>query len=121
MFSIRATSLPRADGKWFKNGKPLRSGERIRITSAGELFTLELQKAILEDEGVYTCTFTNKLGEVMVEGYLTVETVDELRRPKFTEPLNDVDVAKGKTGQFKATFTADPAPDTTWYISSLIF
>ena len=115
VFSIRATSLPRADGKWFKNGKPLRSGERIRITSAGELFTLELQKAILEDEGVYTCTFTNKLGEVMVEGYLTVETVDELRRPKFTEPLNDVDVAKGKTGQFKATFTADPAPDTTWY------
>ncbi|XP_050589406.1 obscurin-like isoform X4 [Bombus affinis] len=115
VFNIRATSLPRADGKWFKNGKPLRSGERIRITSAGELFTLELQKAILEDEGVYTCTFTNKLGEVMVEGYLTVETVDELRRPKFTEPLNDVDVAKGKTGQFKATFTADPAPDTTWY------
>ncbi|XP_071868851.1 obscurin isoform X6 [Bombus fervidus] len=115
VFSIRATSLPRADGKWFKNGKPLRSGERIRITSAGELFTLELQKAILEDEGVYTCTFTNKLGEVMVEGYLTVETVDELRRPKFTEPLNDVDVAKGKTGQFKATFTADPVPDTTWY------
>nr|XP_033194935.1 obscurin isoform X7 [Bombus vancouverensis nearcticus] len=115
VFSIRATSLPRADGKWFKNGKPLRSGERIRITSAGELFTLELQKAILEDEGVYTCTFTNKLGEVMVEGYLTVETVDELRRPKFTEPLNDVDVAKGKTGQFQATFTADPVADTTWY------
>ncbi|XP_043582472.1 obscurin isoform X6 [Bombus pyrosoma] len=115
VFSIRATSLPRADGKWFKNGKPLRSGERIRITSAGELFTLELQKAILEDEGVYTCTFANKLGEVMVEGYLTVETVDELRRPKFTEPLNDVDVAKGKTGEFKATFTADPVPDTTWY------
>ncbi|CAK9822500.1 Unc-89 [Anthophora retusa] len=114
-FEIHATSLPRADGKWFKDGKPLRSGDRIRITSSGELFTLELSKAILEDEGVYTCMFSNKLGEASSEGYLTVGTVDELRRPKFIEPLNDVDVAKGKSGEFTATFTADPIPDIIWY------
>nr|XP_012153983.1 PREDICTED: muscle M-line assembly protein unc-89-like isoform X1 [Megachile rotundata] len=114
-FEIHATSLPRADGKWFKDAKPLRSGDRIRITSAGETFKLELKKAIIEDEGVYTCVFTNKLGEATAEGFLTVGTVDELRRPKFTEPLNDVDVAKGDSGEFKATFTADPIPEMTWY------
>lgn len=84
---------------------------------------MDLSKAILEDEGVYSCIFTNKLGEAMAEGYLNVGTVDELRRPKFTEPFNDVDVAKGKTGTFKAVFTADPVPEMTWYvdISRIIF
>lgn len=114
MFDITATSLPRADGKWFKNGKPLRTGDRIKITSTGDHHSLELKKAIVEDEGVYTCVFTNKLGEEMAEGYLTVETVDELRKPKFIKPLNDVDVAKGKDGEFKATFTADPIPEIIW-------
>ncbi|CAL7949959.1 unnamed protein product [Xylocopa violacea] len=114
-FEVQATSLPRADAKWFKDGKPLRSGERIRITSAGERFTLELSKAILDDEGVYTCSFSNKLGEDMSEGYLTVGTIDDLRKPKFIETLNDVDIAKGKSGKFKAAFTADPVPDIIWY------
>ncbi|XP_043515960.1 obscurin isoform X5 [Frieseomelitta varia] len=115
VFDITATSLPRADGKWFKDGKPLRTGDRIKIATVGEHFSLELQKVIIEDEGVYTCIFTNKLGEDMAEGYLTVQTVDELRRPKFIEPLNDVDVAKGKNGKFKAAFTADPIPEIIWY------
>ncbi|XP_016767640.1 obscurin isoform X7 [Apis mellifera] len=115
VFEVEATSLPRADAKWFKDGKPLRSGERVRIESSGERFRMELSKIIIEDEGVYTCSFSNKLGEDMTEGYLTVQTVDELRRPKFIETLQDVDVANGKSGMFKAMFTADPVPDITWY------
>ncbi|KZC06585.1 Muscle M-line assembly protein unc-89 [Dufourea novaeangliae] len=114
-FEIKATGLPRPDAKWFKDGKPLRGGDRVRITGTGENFNLELSKAILEDEGVYTFMLTNKLGEDTAEGYLTVGTVDDLRRPKFTEPLHDVDVAKGKSGEFTTTFTADPIPEMTWY------
>lgn len=120
VFEIKATGLPRAEGKWFKDGKPLRSSDRVRITSSGETFTMQLNKATLDDEGVYSCMFSNKLGEDTAEGYLTVETVDELRRPKFTEPLNDVDVADGKSGEFKATFTADPVPEMTWYVEGSV-
>ncbi|XP_076165903.1 obscurin isoform X4 [Ptiloglossa arizonensis] len=115
VFEIKATGLPRPDGKWFKDGKPLRSGERLRITAAGEIYSLELSKAILEDEGVYTCTLTNKLGEDTSEGFLSVGTIDDLRRPKFIEPLEDVDVAKGNAAEFKTTFTADPIPEMLWY------
>ncbi|XP_053986004.1 obscurin isoform X2 [Hylaeus volcanicus] len=115
LFEIKATGLPRPDVKWFKDGKPLRSGDRLRIASSGESYSLEVTKATLEDEGVYTCMLTNKLGEDSSEGYLEVGTVDELRKPKFTEPLSDVDVAKGKSGEFHATLTADPVPEITWY------
>lgn len=114
-FEINATGLPRPDEKWLKDGKTLRSGERVRITTAGELYQMDLSKATLEDEGVYTCILTNKLGEEIVEGYLTVGTVNDLRKPRFSEPLEDVDVDPQTNGEFKAVFTADPVPDITWY------
>lgn len=118
-FEVKATGLPRPDAKWMRDGKPLRAGERIRITTSGESYEMDLSKATLEDEGVYTCVLTNKLGEEIVEGYLTIGTVDELRKPRFTEPLSDVDVAFKADGEFKAVFTADPVPDITWYVRIL--
>ncbi|KAL6444321.1 hypothetical protein ACFW04_001898 [Cataglyphis niger] len=114
-FEVKATGLPRPDPKWMKDDKTLRAGERIRITTSGESYEMDISKVTLEDEGLYTCVLTNKLGEEIVEGYLTVGTVDELRKPRFTEPLNDVDVALQADGEFKAVFTADPVPDITWF------
>jgi len=119
-FEVKATGLPRPDVKWLKDGKTLRSGERVRIATSGELYEMDLSKATLEDEGLYMCVLTNKLGEEVVEGYLTVGTVDELRKPRFTEPLNDVDVALKANGEFKAVFTADPVPDISWYIFTIL-
>lgn len=112
---MHVTGLPRPDIKWLKNGKPLRAGERVRISSSGESFEIDISKATLEDEGLYTCVLTNKLGEETVEGYLTVGTVDELRQPRFTKPLCDVNVAFDSDGEFQTMFTADPIPDITWY------
>lgn len=118
-FEVKATGLPRPDAKWLKDGKALRSGERVRITTSGESYELDLSKATLEDEGLYMCVLTNKLGEETVEGYLTVDTVDELRKPRFTEPLSDVDVALQANGEFRAVFTADPVPDVRWYVNNV--
>jgi len=113
-FEVEATGLPRPDVKWMKDDKVLRSGERVRITTSGESYEMDLSKATLEDEGVYTCILTNKLGEEIVEGYLTVGTVDDLRKPRFIEPLNDVDVALEANGEFLTVFTADPIPNIIW-------
>ncbi|KAK2576391.1 hypothetical protein KPH14_005736 [Odynerus spinipes] len=118
-FEIETTALPRPDAKWFKDGKPLRSGERIRITNAGDKYSMELSKAVLEDAGVYECVFTNKLGEDIAQGHLAVGTVDELRKPRFTQPLSDVDIADGKSGKFTAIFTADPVPEISWFCRGL--
>jgi len=120
-FEVKATGLPRPDVKWMKDDKVLRSGERVMITTSGESYEMDLSKATLEDEGIYMCILTNKLGEEMVEGYLTVGTVDDLRKPRFVEPLNDVDVAFEANGEFNTVFTADPVPDIIWYIYIYIY
>ncbi|XP_014485518.1 PREDICTED: muscle M-line assembly protein unc-89-like isoform X3 [Dinoponera quadriceps] len=118
-FEVKASGLPRPDAVWLKDGKTLRSGERVRISAAGESYEMDLSKATLEDEGVYMCVLTNKLGEETVEGYLTVGTVDDLRKPRFSESLSDVDVALKTDGEFRAVFTADPVPDVRWYYKGL--
>ncbi|XP_015180266.1 PREDICTED: muscle M-line assembly protein unc-89 isoform X4 [Polistes dominula] len=118
-FEITTVGLPRPEAKWFKDGKILRTGERIRITNAGEKYELELSKICLEDAGLYECIFTNKLGEDIAQGQLTVGTVNDLRKPRFVEPLKDVDIADGKNGEFQAIFTADPVPDIVWYCKGL--
>lgn len=120
MFEIQATGLPRPEVKWFKDGQPLKISKRIQYTTVGELFQLTITKALQEDSGLYTAVFTNKLGEKSIEGFLNVEPVDELRRPKFIEPLTDVDVDEGKTGVFVAVVTGDPIPDPTWYVSKFL-
>ncbi|XP_035730757.1 obscurin-like isoform X6 [Vespa mandarinia] len=118
-FEVTTTGLPRPDAKWFKDGKILRTGERIRITNAGDKYELELSKATLQDAGLYECIFTNKLGEDIVQGQLEVGTVNDLRKPRFIEPLSDVDIADGTNGEFKAIFTADPVPEIIWFYNGL--
>ncbi|XP_047356865.1 obscurin isoform X5 [Vespa velutina] len=118
-FEVITTGLPRPDAKWFKDGKILRTGERIRITNAGDKYELELSKATLQDAGLYECIFTNKLGEDIVQGQLEVGTVNDLRKPRFIEPLSDVDIADGTNGEFKAIFTADPVPEIIWFYNGL--
>ncbi|XP_066587330.1 obscurin isoform X6 [Prorops nasuta] len=113
-FEVKVTGLPRPDGKWFKDGKQVRSSDRLRIEHVSETFKLTLSRAQSDDEGIYSFVATNKLGEKTVEGFLTVASVAELRKPRFIEPLEDTDVADGATGEFKAVFTADPVPEISW-------
>lgn len=114
MFEITATGLPRPDAKWYKDGKVLKISNRVKYQQTGEVFQLSISKAVIEDSGVYSCIFTNKQGEKTLEGFLNVETVDELRKPKFIEPLKDVDVDKDTTGMFKAVVTGEPIPEAVW-------
>ena len=117
-YEIHASGLPRPEAKWYKDGKPLKISKRITYSNVGEVFTLNITKALQDDSGLFTVVFTNKLGEKSLEGFLNVEPVDELRRPKLIEPLGDADVDEGKTGTFSAVFNGDPIPEATWYVVS---
>ncbi|XP_023245574.1 obscurin [Copidosoma floridanum] len=116
-YEIRVTGLPRPEAKWFKDGNPLKISKRVQYSTVGEVFQLSVNKALEEDTGVYSVVFTNKLGEKSLEGFLNVEPVDELRRPKLLEPLSDADVDEGKTAVFRAVIVGDPIPVATWKLN----
>ena len=63
---------------WFKDGRLLKSGDRVKIGSEGELFFVELSSCDAEEAGEYTCTAANVAGDacctvnVIVTGALAV-------------------------------------------------
>lgn len=47
---------------WLKEGKPLKSANRLKITSDGESHVLQVAKSRVKDSGEYTCHATNAAG-----------------------------------------------------------
>lgn len=113
-FEVTASGLPRPEATWFKDGEPLKTSKRITYQTLADKFTLSITNAEEADSGLYSVVFVNKLGEKAIEGFLNVEPVDELRRPKVQEPMQDADVDEGKTASFKAVIVGDPIPEATW-------
>ena len=57
---------------WFKDGEPLRLGNRITTTYDFGFASLDISYAHTEDTGVYTCVAKNELGEQSVQARLDV-------------------------------------------------
>ena len=48
---------------WFKDGKPLKSGDKMKICTEGEQFFVELMDCDADAAGEYTCTASNVAGD----------------------------------------------------------
>ena len=48
---------------WFKDGKPLKSEDKVKIGSEGEQFFIELMECDADSAGEYTCTASNVVGD----------------------------------------------------------
>lgn len=71
-------------------------------------------KATENESALYTLVLTNKLGTTSLDAYLEVGPVGDLRKPRFCEPVKDVDVEINTTGTLQGVLTADPIPDVIW-------
>lgn len=74
--------------EWFKNGKPLEAGHRIRTVYAFGVVVLEIFDTLMEDNGTYTCRATNAWGMDEISTELECVVAGErVVKPKFTVPL----------------------------------
>ncbi|XP_057331161.1 obscurin-like isoform X6 [Microplitis mediator] len=113
-FTVHGTGLPRPDAKWFKDGNPIRSADKAKPGHTGEKFTLSFTKLTENETALYQLVLSNKLGTISVDAYIEVAPESELRKPRFTEPLKDIDAEKNGAGTFQCVLTADPIPDIIW-------
>ncbi|XP_075914429.1 striated muscle preferentially expressed protein kinase-like isoform X2 [Petromyzon marinus] len=60
----RVSGTPAPTVTWFRDGRPVQSGERRRVSSEKGLHCLSVPHASAEDEGEYTVTAANTHGEV---------------------------------------------------------
>lgn len=74
---LEARVEPAADEKlrveWYKNGKTLVSGTRIRSTCDFGLVSLDIVTVRPDDSGIYTCRAVNEVGEAITTCSMKVE------------------------------------------------
>ncbi|XP_063238451.1 obscurin isoform X6 [Bacillus rossius redtenbacheri] len=114
-FKVRANGVPKPQIKWFKDGKELTSGGRLTIETDSEvLVSSSLSIAHFEesDEGKYSVTASNLVGQAQTEARLTLAQIP----PSFGRPLDRaVDVDEGDTLDLKTKLDGSPIPKAKWY------
>lgn len=71
-FECETEDAPNVSFKWFKDGNPIKEGEKYRIISRFSTSCLELLSPIKEDSGEYTCKATNQHGSDECSAFLNV-------------------------------------------------
>lgn len=61
-FECETEDAPNVSFKWFKDGKPIKEGDRYRIISRFSSSSLELLSSTKDDSGEYTCKASNQHG-----------------------------------------------------------
>lgn len=55
-----------------KDGEEIQKSDHVKITEDGNKYTLEIKKLKLDDAGLYKCKLSNRLGEKVESGKLSV-------------------------------------------------
>ncbi|XP_022257107.1 Down syndrome cell adhesion molecule homolog [Limulus polyphemus] len=98
-----------ADFKWFKDGRPLHSGDKWTILSPGRVSVLILNSVTTEISGNYTCGVRNSVGQD--------EFTTELRvkgPPKWKYEPTDLESGIGETVTFRCSAWGFPKPSISW-------
>ncbi|XP_074600440.1 uncharacterized protein LOC141854581 isoform X3 [Brevipalpus obovatus] len=97
---------------WYKDG--LKYCDAI-AESDGTTYRLKLGSAKMDDAGEYRCVAWNSFGRVDSGiGKLTVKSLEDREPPKFTKPLQDVEVAGDTDARFDVQVTGSPKPKVSW-------
>lgn len=71
-FECETGDAPNVSFKWFKDGHPIKGGEKCRIISRFSSSCLELLRTAKDDSGEYTCKASNQHGSDECSASLSV-------------------------------------------------
>ncbi|XP_063239264.1 obscurin-like [Bacillus rossius redtenbacheri] len=113
-FMVRSNGVPRPQIKWFKDGRELRTGDRITIEAGSEV--LESSHLLIKhfqesDEGKYTVETSNIVGKAESSAKLTLAQIP----PSFGRAFDRVvDLEEGDALDLKMKLDGSPVPTVKW-------
>ncbi|XP_037298736.1 obscurin isoform X2 [Manduca sexta] len=117
VYTVQASGTPKPTVRWLHDGKEVKSNARIHVTNDGDVYKLEIDKVDLKDAGQWQVEIGNDLGKNVLKAELSVSPESELRKPKFTQPLEAQRVLQREPVQLRAVCTADPQPHVAWLLN----
>ncbi|KAG7311046.1 hypothetical protein JYU34_003903 [Plutella xylostella] len=117
VYTVEATGFPAPTVRWLHEGKEVKNGKRIKVTNEGDIFKLEIPSLEMEDGGKWQCEIINDVGKKVLKADLSVDSVNEFRKPIFTSPLEAQRALQREPATFRAVCTADPLPHVSWLLN----
>ncbi|XP_026738494.1 obscurin isoform X3 [Trichoplusia ni] len=119
VYTVEVAGTPKPTVRWLHDGKEVKPCGRVHITNDGDLFKLEIDSVMMKDAGNWQCEISNNLGKEVIKAELTVSPEADLRKPKFTTPLEAQRVMQCEPVTLKAVCTADPQPHVSWLLNGV--
>jgi len=70
---VEVIGNPKPNVEWFFEDRKVTANKFIKITENDTIHTLFIKETVLDDEGVYQCTATNKVGQVCIESEVYID------------------------------------------------
>lgn len=127
--TVRVAGFPKPIVQWFHNGRAIKSSPVYRLIEEKEEYTLVITRVTSEYEGEYSCTATNRFGQMTCSTYLEVKKSDVSQAerwvekmfqtrgqpPSFTVQIQPVRCSEGGEVSFQYKAQGDPVPHVKWY------
>lgn len=111
--AAKISGHPKPEVKWLKDGRPIRAGNRIILSSLPDgTVSLEIESTKPEDAGKYSLSVSNDLGESTSDSAVEIEPPPS--SPLFISPLLPVKATEGFPARMEAKVKGFPLPDLVW-------
>lgn len=107
--------------KWYKNGKELIVDEEVTIVTNNNISMVTIKNMNRKRAGKYEIVAINKAGEARSSGSVVVsdsKDSDELRAPRFIQPLVPKTVLENDVVIMEATVESFPTSSFQWFVNS---
>ncbi|XP_078260425.1 titin-like [Rhinoraja longicauda] len=127
-FSVTISGFPEPTIQWFCNGKKLTPSSNHKFVYDKEEYSLIIAYSKFTDEGEYTCTASNVLGNTSCSAHLKIKPKEAVliqqaefkcvsrgEAPQFFKEFKSLQCLKGMLGKFEYVVTGEPMPEVLWY------
>lgn len=102
---------PQPEIAWSKDGEPIEFSEKIMLENYGK--SLKIKKVDESDEGGYTCTITNSIGQSLARNI----TIKIMSPPRFTKEPMSRNVTVNETVEIECEAEGNPTPTLHWFFN----
>ncbi|XP_021942897.1 obscurin isoform X2 [Zootermopsis nevadensis] len=114
-FRVRVNGVPKPLIKWFKDGKELKSEDRLTIETVSEVLVsscIAIKHFSESDVGKYSVTASNLVGQAETTANLIMAQIP----PSFGRPIDRaIEVDEGDILEIKTKVDGSPVPKVKWF------
>ncbi|GCC29195.1 hypothetical protein chiPu_0007632 [Chiloscyllium punctatum] len=118
IFRCKITGNPKPEVKWTKNGVLLNQTGGLEMYEKDGIQFLCISSVNMADSGSYSCTVTNRRGQLSRNWTLSVTgSKEEEVPPFFTNVLKECRVSEGEDFVLQCSVDGKPQPRITWLVN----